>query len=344
MKLFWYKPINYSKELVTAAIESGATGVYVAPEHVVDVKRLAKVMVISSSKDADLEIGKGVAEILIDSKQREAEVEKHNGRIPVIIRNKEWTIIPLENLISKTTNLIQTVRTHEEVKVALETLEKGADGVLLETDDVSEIKKTWEVVRTIAGNEHLTLHTAEIVSVKPVGMGTRVCVDTTSILAPGVGLLCGDSSSAFFLVYNENVESPYCDPRPFRVNAGAVHAYVRVPGEKTKYLGELKTGDSVVVCDELGNTRTVVVGRAKIEERPMVLVEARVKEQGVGNREQGTMTLIMQNAETIRLTKPDGSPVSVTQLKEGDDVLVYCEKEKVGRHFGVKVEETITEK
>ena len=109
MKLFWYKPINYSKELVTAAIESGATGVYVAQEHVVDVKRLAKVMVISSSKDADLEIGKGVAEILIDSKQREAEVEKHNGRIPVIIRNKEWTIIPLENLISKTNTLLWRV-------------------------------------------------------------------------------------------------------------------------------------------------------------------------------------------------------------------------------------------
>jgi len=51
---------------------------------------------------------------------------------------------------------------------------------------------------------------------------------------------------------------------------------------------------------------------------------------------------VLQNAETIRLTRPDGTPISVAELKEGDEVLGYIETP--GRHFGMKVEETITEK
>jgi len=51
---------------------------------------------------------------------------------------------------------------------------------------------------------------------------------------------------------------------------------------------------------------------------------------------------VLQNAETIRLTRPDGTPISVVELKEGDEVLGYIESE--GRHFGMKVEETIIEK
>jgi len=54
------------------------------------------------------------------------------------------------------------------------------------------------------------------------------------------------------------------------------------------------------------------------------------------------LSCILQNAETIRLTKPDGTPISVAELKEGDEVLGYLEE--AGRHFGMKVEETIIEK
>ena len=52
-------------------------------------------------------------------------------------------------------------------------------------------------------------------------------------------------------------------------------------------------------------------------------------------------TVILQNAETVRLTSPEGKPVSVVELQEGDEVLVAMEA--AGRHFGHKVEETIAE-
>jgi 3-dehydroquinate synthase II len=330
-KFFWVALKKWNKELATAALEAGADALYV--EKGVTAKAHELGLIKTIAPDGDLVLGRDVEEVTINEKKDEDKAVNLRGKIPVIIRNKDWTIIPLENLISKTTNLIQTVTDAQHAKLALETMEKGADGILLETDLVEEILKTAKVVRA-ANNENLALVRAKIVSTEAVGIADRVCVDTASLLEPGKGLLVGDSSSALFLVYNENVPSPYCDPRPFRVNAGAVHAYVRLPNNKTKYLSELCSGEQVLVIDPQGNTEMAVVGRVKIEKRPMLLVKATAGEK--------LITLVMQNAETIRLTTPEGKPISITHLKKGDEVLAYLEE--AGRHFGVKVSETIRER
>jgi 3-dehydroquinate synthase II len=54
------------------------------------------------------------------------------------------------------------------------------------------------------------------------------------------------------------------------------------------------------------------------------------------------VSAILQNAETIRLLGLDGHAISVVKIKPGDKVLGYVEE--VGRHFGHKVKETISEK
>jgi 3-dehydroquinate synthase II len=56
-----------------------------------------------------------------------------------------------------------------------------------------------------------------------------------------------------------------------------------------------------------------------------------------------TGTVILQNAETIRLIRHDGQLVSVTAIKIGDEVLGYA-KPASGRHFGMEVDEYIVEK
>ena len=145
----------------------------------------------------------------------------------------------------------------------------------------------------------------------------------------------GNSSGALFLVHAESMDNPYVAPRPFRVNAGPVHAYTRVPGGKTRYLSELAAGDPVLIADYHGQRPgRRSVGRLKIEKRPLMLVTATVGDQEI--------TTILQNAETIRLTDPDGNPVSVVSLKPGDKVLVAMEA--AGRHFGMQIEETIMER
>ena len=55
-----------------------------------------------------------------------------------------------------------------------------------------------------------------------------------------------------------------------------MHAYVAVPGGRTCYLSELKAGKEVIVVDQQGRRRTAIVGRVKIETRPLILVEAKV--------------------------------------------------------------------
>lgn len=49
-----------------------------------------------------------------------------------------------------------------------------------------------------------------------------------------------------------------------------MHAYVHGPGGRTAYLSELASGSDVVVADANGAQRSAVVGRVKIETRPLV--------------------------------------------------------------------------
>jgi 3-dehydroquinate synthase II len=147
------------------------------------------------------------------------------------------------------------------------------------------------------------------------------------------GMLVGSMGRGLFFVHAETAESPYVASRPFRVNAGAVHAYVRTPEGGTKYLSELKSGDEVQVVDTEGRTREAIVGRVKIEKRPMFRVEAEVEDDRVET--------LLQNAETIKVQTREGR-TAVTDLEPGDEILLYYED--TARHFGEAVEESIIEK
>lgn len=330
MKKLWINVPKWDKKIVTTALESNADAVLVPKGFSKKVKELGLITTISP--DGDLKLGKDVVIVTIDSKEDEKKALEESKSKTVIVKTKDWTVIPLENLIAQTNGIIAEVKNSTEAKTALETLEKGVDGVLLTTSNLSEIKKTASLVKS--STEKVILVKAKITNVKAVGTGDRVCIDTCTNMKIGQGMLVGDSSSGMFLVHSESVENPYVEQRPFRVNASAVHAYIKVPEGKTKYLSELKTGTEVLIVDAKGNTELAIVGRTKIEKRPLMLLEA--------NANNKTISLILQNAETIRLVRPNGKPVSIVKLKKGDEVLAYTED--AGRHFGMKIKETIVEK
>jgi 3-dehydroquinate synthase II len=359
-----------NKPRVTTGLESGADTVFLNADDISKVRELGNIRIAASSEDADIVVvgkdseGDGTGKLPLDFSNSQdiakaAQLAREGKTVAgyVIIKNKkyeqfavelgkscdylivigtDWKVIPLENLIAGLQNLdveiIAGVQNAEETKLALETLEHGSDGVLLDTDDLSEIKKIISV-RDRSGMENIPLVKATVTKVKPVGMGDRVCVDTATLMVLGEGMLIGSQSNGLFLVHSESEESPYVAARPFRVNAGAVHAYIRV-GEKTRYLSELASGDNVLIVDSQGGTRSAVIGRVKIERRPLMLVEAEV--EGI------RIKTLLQNAETIKLVGSDGKPVPVTALKEGDEVMVYFEA--AARHFGIKIDETIIEK
>ncbi len=253
-----------------------------------------------------------------------------------IVIGEDWTIIPLENLIARIgeeTNLIAGVTTAAEAQTAFETLEIGADGVLLDSGDPDEIRRTVEV-REAAERETLDLEWGTVVEVEPVGSADRVCVDTGNLFEHDEGMLIGSMSRGLVFVHAETADSPYVASRPFRVNAGAVHAYVRTPEGGTKYLSELKSGDEVQVVDTEGHTREAIVGRVKIEKRPMFRVAL---ETAAGDR----IETLLQNAETIKVATKDGRR-AVTDLSPGDELALYYED--TARHFGEAVDESIIEK
>ncbi|KOX93749.1 3-dehydroquinate synthase II [Haloarcula rubripromontorii] len=253
-----------------------------------------------------------------------------------IVIGENWQIIPLENLIARVgeeTDLIAGVRTAEDARTAYETLELGADGVLLDTDDVDEIRKTVEV-RDEMGRETLDLEYAEVTAIEQTGSADRVCIDTGSLMEHDEGMLVGSMARGLFFVHAETAESPYVASRPFRVNAGAVHAYVRTPDGGTKYLSELQSGDEVQIVDANGRTREAIVGRAKIEKRPMFRVQAETKD---GDR----IETLLQNAETIKVHTQNGR-TAVTDLEPGDEILIH--HEDTATHFGERIEESIIEK
>lgn len=254
----------------------------------------------------------------------------------VIVEVKDWKIIPLENIIAKLhkihTKIYAIARTPEEVRKMFSILEVGVDGVIFSTSSIGEVRE----VMIYLGSKSFDLKKGKIIEIKEVGDGERVCVDTASMLHRGEGMLIGSRSNFLFLVHNESVGSSFTSPRPFRVNAGAVHCYTLSPDGTTNYLSEVETGSEVLVVNSKGKARRATVGRSKIERRPMLMIKAS------SNGEIGG--IIAQDAETIRFVKPDGKLVSVTHLKKGDTVLVYS-KAATGRHFGMEVsDEYILEK
>lgn len=331
MKKLWLNAIPYEKELVLTALESGAEAVVLKDENAETVKQFGQIKTVAGNGDIVPE--RDVFFIDVANKEDEQKAANIAGDKIVVVKLSDWTIIPIENILAQRTGpLLVEVENAEQAKLMIEILEKGADGVVLTTKDFNEIKKTANVLQGISMK--IELVEAEVTSIKQLGMGDRACLDTCSQMKPGEGMLVGNSAKGFFLVHSESLDNPYVASRPFRVNAGAVHAYTMTPGGKTKYLSDLSAGDEVMIVDADGNTQTAYLGRNKIEKRPLMLLEAKVGEKKV--------SLVLQNAETIRLMSPAGEAVSITSLKPGQKILAHIEES--GRHFGMKVEETLTER
>ena len=330
MKKIWVRADPWNKDVVIRALECGADAIIVPEGHTPKVKELGVIKTIAP--DGDIKLGADVLVLDIEGKGDEEKAAALPPDKQLILRMKDWTIIPLENLIAQRGGLFVEVKDSEMARTAVQILEKGVDGVVLSTEDLGEIGKTVEVIHGIL--PQLGMETAMVVETKILGMGDRVCIDTCSQMGQGQGMLIGNASDAFFLVQSESEDNPYVAARPFRVNAGPVHAYILGIEGKTNYLSELATGGEVMVVDHDGKTQVSNVGRCKIERRPLVLVAAEVD----GKR----ITTILQNAETIRLVQPGGGSVSVASLKPGTEVLVH--REAGGRHFGMKIEETLEEK
>lgn len=318
----WFKAVPFDKTVVTLALESGVDALIAPADRVEEIKALGRVVVFAEDE---------VDAIRLESKaDEEAATHCMRSQGKVLLR-LGWEIIPVENILAQGEGLGVEVASLDQARLAAGILERGVDFVVVVPEAIHDLKAIVAALKLSEGR--LELSTARIDAITPVGLGHRVCVDTCSLLRTGQGMLVGNSSAFTFLVHAETEDNPYVASRPFRINAGAVHAYTLLPRDRTAYLGEIAAGREVLIVNAEGLTSLAVVGRSKVEIRPLILISATCGER--------SGAIFLQNAETIRLVRPDGTPVSVVALAPGDEIL--CRLDTAGRHFGMAISEEISE-
>ncbi|GHH19715.1 3-dehydroquinate synthase II family protein [Streptomyces lanatus] len=254
-----------------------------------------------------------------------------------VVSFRDPTKIPLEIVIAaadKTPGkLICQAADLEEAGIIVDVLEKGSDGLLFAPKDANGVFGLSELLRTSTPDLDLTTLTVE--SIEHNGLGDRVCVDTCTHFEKDEGILVGSYAHGFVLCVSETHPLPYMPTRPFRVNAGALHSYVLGADNRTNYLSELKAGSTVLGVTADGRTRRIVVGRVKLESRPLLTVRAR-SEEGV------EVSLTLQDDWHVRILGPGAAVLNCTELKPGDKLLGYIATDK--RHVGWPVGEFCIEK
>ena len=248
-KTVWVRVVPWNKDLVTAALEAGADAVLVEAGRTADVKALGLIPTVAP--DGDLKLGADVVEVEIQGKADEQRALELSQAQRVIVHARLDGGIPLENIIAGGGHVIAGHNAAEALTAVQKPRARwrGAAGDTRSGGDPAHRG------RGAGPEEHVELQVAAVVEVRPLGMGDRVCLDTCSNMGVGEGMLVGNSSAALFLVHAESIGNPYVAPRPFRVNAGPVHAYVRVPGGGTRYLADLRSGDEALLVDWHGQTR-----------------------------------------------------------------------------------------
>ncbi|WP_327730277.1 3-dehydroquinate synthase II [Streptomyces sp. NBC_00487] len=249
-----------------------------------------------------------------------------------VIHFADPTKIPLEIVLAAAESaegqLVTVVGDLEEAAIVFDVLERGSDGILFTprgADDVFALARLLE-----ATTPQLELSTLTVESIRHVGLGDRVCVDTCSHFEEDEGILVGSYSSGFVLCCSETHPLPYMPTRPFRVNAGALHSYTLGPDNRTSYLSEVGSGSALLAVGADGRTRRVVVGRAKLESRPLLEIRTHAEDGRL-------VSLTVQDDWHVRVLGPGGKVLNVTELRTGDELLGHLAQDK--RHVGLPIGE-----
>jgi len=253
---------------------------------------------------------------------------------------RDPTNIPLELVIaslqSTGTVLMKEIKDDNNVDDAIVSygvMECGAEGVIFSPRDHGALTAFLDRMGQ-AGGETLPIQVGTVVSSQPVGMGYRACIDTSTLFAPDEGMLVGSTSQGGLLCCAEVFFLPYMELRPFRVNAGAVHSYVFNSDDRTDYMSELKAGSPVMIVNAKGQVRRASVGRVKIEQRPLRLIEV----EFAGKQR---VNILMQDDWHVRIFSDTAQPLNISELRPGAKVLGYVTEP--GRHVGIKIKESIIE-
>lgn len=260
------------------------------------------------------------------------------GAVDVVLLSfAEATNIGLELIMATAQNtktfVVKEVISRDDAITALGVLESGPDAISFKARCAHDVQTFLDRAPAVVDSSPITLVEATVTSIRYAGMGARACVDVCAMFEPDEGMIVGSTSSGGLVVCAEVYPLPYMPSRPFRVNAGGVHSYILGPSGHLPYLTDLCAGSLVLATTTSGYTRTLVVGRVKIEVRPLRLIVCKI--------EQDTISILLQDDWHIRLFDAENVAKNLTDIRNGDKLLGHPMKS--GRHAGIAVKETIVE-
>jgi 3-amino-4-hydroxybenzoic acid synthase len=249
-----------------------------------------------------------------------------------VLRFRDPTNIPLEIVLAAAADtdglIITTIDRAADAAVYFGVLQHGPDGLMLAPTAPGEATRLKAVATT--GPDKVTLVALTVTRIAHAGIGDRACVDTCTYLDKDEGILVGSRAKGTVLCVSETHPLPYMPTRPFRVNAGAIMSYTLADPEHTRYLSDLCAGDRVLVVGSDGRTRQVVVGRVKIETRPLLSIDA-LSDEGEA------VNVIVQDDWHVRILGPGGAVLNSTALNPGDQILGHLPRRE--RHVGYPIDE-----
>lgn len=235
-KLVWIQ--TESRDVVTAGLESGFTS-FLARSSASNPdsqnqwdqwKRLGQLDLITELPDGSLvdETGAVLGRLCRLASAADLSAAEAAGAEPgyTVTDSTDWQIIPAENLVAAFQalpgTLLAVAADATACRVMLEALEVGTDGVVLATESPADVRQLVQYLqqRKATASGCLQYQAVQVVTVRPVGMGDRACVDLAEAMTPGEGLLVGSFARGLFWVHSECGTSVYINSRPFRVNAG----------------------------------------------------------------------------------------------------------------------------
>ncbi len=306
------------KGLVKTALESGAQAVLVNVGEESLVNELGRIKVASKDENADIFLSEDIREIKkgrnsiafyceIKSKNDERRIAQA-GQLAnyVIINTRDWKIIPLENLIAELRGrcrILAEVHSAGEARVALETLEVGADGVIADCNP-SEIRKIRNLIDSLS-SERLGFNEVGITGAEEAGDMEAISIDTCSILNPGEGLIADE-----FLVHSDTEKTPWTEPTPFRISID-INSKIRTP-DGIRTADRICPGDEILSANFEGRTRRLVVNETIPVRKRMIRVRADNSE--------------LKIPSDSGLVGKDGRKIPAGELKKGDRVLFLTRK------------------
>ena len=146
MAQIYFKCVPFSKEQVTLALESGVDGVIVPRDTVESVAHLSRCPVLAAEDVPSVSLNEKADEEAVLQRLR-------NGESVALARG--WEIIPVENLLAQSDNVLAEAGSLDEARLAAGILERGVDGIVVLPEAVSDLKAIVAQCKVAQAQEHL---------------------------------------------------------------------------------------------------------------------------------------------------------------------------------------------